>query len=318
MTQENAHTSGEEFISPAEEKKKLKKPVPVGKIICYVMLALYALWLIFPLYTIIATSFTSTEQFTSTLEFVWLPKLTVEPYAKVFSKDVYAMTTGIPSMLLGFINTMWITLVPLIIGLLVSGLSAYAFSKIKFKGRKTLFALSVLTMSFPVGAFTVISYMFYEILGWVGTPLPLIIPGMFGTINMMFFLRMYFDGIPDGLIDSVGVPVVLMSKSAGQYILNNSAENAFTGEALFRSDDPAQTYAAMRSLCRDNGLAEDGLMNIQEARDEARSVLALINLVSFGFIILISIIAMANLFNTVASNIEIRKAEFATLSSSAF
>ena len=193
MTQENAHTSGEEFISPAEEKKKLKKPVPVGKIICYVMLALYALWLIFPLYTIIATSFTSTEQFTSTLEFVWLPKLTVEPYAKVFSKDVYAMTTGIPSMLLGFINTMWITLVPLIIGLLVSGLSAYAFSKIKFKGKKTLFALSVLTMSFPVGAFTVISYMFYEILGWVGTPLPLIIPGMFGTVNMMFFLRMYFE-----------------------------------------------------------------------------------------------------------------------------
>ena len=205
MTQENAHTSGEEFISPAEEKKKLTKPVPVGKIICYVMLALYALWLIFPLYTIIATSFTSTEQFTSTLEFVWLPKLTVEPYAKVFSKDVYAMTTGIPSMLLGFINTMWITLVPLIIGLLVSGLSAYAFSKIKFKGRKTLFALSVLTMSFPVGAFTVISYMFYEILGWVGTPLPLIIPGMFGTVNMMFFLRMYFDGIPDGLIEAAKI-----------------------------------------------------------------------------------------------------------------
>ena len=145
---------------------------------------------------------------------------------------------------------------------------------------------------------------------------PSVLKGFLGGRQTTVEIGMYVDEIPDGLIDSVGVPVVLMSKSAGQYILNNSAENAFTGKALFRSDDPAQTYAAMRSLCRDNGLAEDGLMNIQEARDEAGSVLALINLVSFGFIILISIIAMANLFNTVASNIEIRKAEFATLSSS--
>lgn len=188
-----------------QKEQKLKKPFPWGKIICYLFLGLYTLWLFLPMYTILATSFTSSYEFTSSLEFIWLPKLSIEPYTKIFEGDINAMTTGVPSIILGFVNTLWITLVPLIIGLTVSGLSAYSYSKIKFKGRKTLFTISVLTMTFPLGAFSIVSYIFYEALGWVGTPLPLIIPGMFGSVGTMFFLRMYFDGIPDGLIEAAKI-----------------------------------------------------------------------------------------------------------------
>lgn len=145
---------------------------------------------------------------------------------------------------------------------------------------------------------------------------PATLHGILGGRQTTVDIGMYVDNLPDGLIDSVGVPIILMSESAGQKIIDSSGENVFKGRALFRSDEPTQTYTAMKSLCRDNGLAEDGLVNIQGARDEAGSILAMIKLISFGFIILISVIAMANLFNTVASNIDIRRAEFATLSSS--
>lgn len=182
-----------------------RRKVPAGKIVCYVLLGLYCVWLFLPMYTILATSFTSTEELTGSLSFVWLPKLTVDPYVNVFTGDINAMNTGIPSILLGFINTMWITLIPLICGLVVSGLSAYVFSKRRFKGRNFLFAINIVIMAFPIGAFTIVSYIFYETLGWVGTPLPLIIPGLFGGVGTVFFLRMFFDGIPDSIIEAAEI-----------------------------------------------------------------------------------------------------------------
>ena len=182
-----------------------RRKVPAGKIVCYVLLGLYCVWLFLPMYTILATSFTSTEELTGSLSFVWLPKLTVDPYVNVFTGDINAMNTGIPSILLGFINTMWITLIPLICGLVVSGLSAYVFSKRRFKGRNFLFAINIVIMAFPIGAFTIVSYIFYETLGWVGTPLPLIIPGLFGGVGTVFFLRMFFDGIPDSIIEAAKI-----------------------------------------------------------------------------------------------------------------
>ena len=182
-----------------------KKHVPVGKIVCYVLLGLYCVWLFLPMYTILATSFTSTEELTGSMSFVWLPKLTIDPYVSVFTGDINVMNTGIPSILLGFMNTLWITLVPLVIGLIVSGLSAYVFSKRRFKGRNWIFAIDIVIMAFPIGAFTIVSYIFYEALGWVGTPLPLIIPGLFGGVGTVFFLRMFFDGIPDSIIEAAKI-----------------------------------------------------------------------------------------------------------------
>ena len=182
--------------------RRQKKPVSVGKIITYAMLIGYAIWLFAPMLVIFITSLTSTNELNSSLTFVWFPKITFEAYANVFTQDQIMMDLGIPGILLGFINTMWITLIPLTVSLLVSGLSAYVYAKHKFVGSKKLFALSVITMTFPLGAFSVISYVFYSWLGWTDSPLPLIIPGLFGSCSTMFFLRMYFDSVPDGLIES--------------------------------------------------------------------------------------------------------------------
>ena len=47
-------------------------------------------------------------------------------------------------------------------------------------------------------------YVFYSAIGWTGEVgyLPLLIPGMFGSIGTMFFLRLFFDGIPTSLIEA--------------------------------------------------------------------------------------------------------------------
>lgn len=187
-------------------KKRKRFRFSPSKAAVLAVLILYTLFLFFPLYIVLVTSVTSTYELTSTTKFIWWPRqFTLRPYGQVFSMDPHVVTTGIPSLLLGFLNTLWITLVPLIVGLIVSGLSAYAFSKLQFPGREKLFRVAFIISLVPVGAFSVIGYMYYYALGWVGTPLPLIIPGMFGSMGTVFFLKMYYEGIPDSLVEAAKI-----------------------------------------------------------------------------------------------------------------
>ena len=73
-----------------------------------------------------------------------------------------------------------------------------------FPFKERLFKFSVIIRMIPLGAFGIISYVFYSNIGWTGDLgfLPLLIPGMFGSIGTMFFLRLFFDGIPDSLVEA--------------------------------------------------------------------------------------------------------------------
>ena len=191
--------------APVQPKKRKRKISP-AKIIIFCVLLLYAVALFFPLYTVLISSFTSLKEIRETTSFVWFPKhFTFGAYGKIFTDDINAETLGAPSFVIGLLNTLWMTLVPLIAGLIVSGLSAFAFSKIKFPGQKGLFRFAFIISTVPLGAFGIISYTFYYILGWVGTPLPLIIPGMFGSMGTVFFLKMYYEGIPDSIIEAARI-----------------------------------------------------------------------------------------------------------------
>ena len=183
----------------------MKKKFSLGKVLVFLVLSIYAVLLFFPIVTVVITSFTPTEELAGTTEFIWWPKnFTLDAFKAIFEYDFYADLTGMPGLVLGFFNTMWLTLVPLVVGLLVSGFSAYAFSKMDFPFKEQLFRFSVIIRSIPLGAFSVISYVFYSAIGWTGENgfLPLLIPGMLGGLGTVFFLRLFFDGIPTALIEA--------------------------------------------------------------------------------------------------------------------
>ena len=183
----------------------MKKKFPLGKILVILALILYTVFLFFPIVIVLITSFTSSEELAGTTDFIWWPEnFTFDAYKAIFEYDFYSDLTGMPGLVLGFVNTMWLTLVPLVIGLMVSGFSAYAFSKMDFPFKEPLFKISVIIRSIPLGAFGVISYVFYAAIGWTGDKgfLPLLIPGMLGSLGTVFFLRLFFDGIPNSLIEA--------------------------------------------------------------------------------------------------------------------
>lgn len=196
----------EQTVVAQEKKSKKSFHIRPWKIVVFAILVLYAVFLFLPLYIAFATSITSTDELTSTTSFIWFPeKPTFLPYLMVFTEDVNMINTGIPSLLLGVFNTLWMTLLPLVIGLFVSGLSAYAYSKLDFPGKEKLFNFAFILSMIPLGAFSIISYTFYSVIGWVGTPLPLIIPGMFGGMGTVFFLKMYYEGVPNSYLEAANI-----------------------------------------------------------------------------------------------------------------
>lgn len=176
-----------------------------GRLLIYMVLIAYTVFLFAPLVTILLTSFMPTTELAQSSEFLWWSKnMSMDAYKAIFSNDFYADLTGLPGFLLGFINTLWMTCIPLLIGLFMSSLAAYSFSKVKFPHSEAVFRFSVILSSIPLAAFDIISYVFYSNIGWTGDLgfLPLIIPGMFGSVGTVFFLRLYFDAIPTSLVEA--------------------------------------------------------------------------------------------------------------------
>lgn len=196
-----------ENAAPSRQKHKPKLRAATGA--TYVMLALYLILIFAPFVIIVFTSFTSDYELTNRGGFALFPKeWSVEGYELVFKFDPNIIN-GIPSLLVGFFNTMWQTLIPTLGGLFTSALAAFIYSKFRFPGRKLLFLITVLTMMLPMGAFGFVSYLFYMKIGWVGGArgiLPLIIPGLFGSASMVFFLRAYFDSaLANEVLEAAGM-----------------------------------------------------------------------------------------------------------------
>lgn len=190
-------------------KQNTHKTFKWGRVLIYAALIIYTLFLMFPFMVIIITSFVSTDEYIGAQSFIWIPEhFSVEGYTTVLLNDPYSQELGMPILIKGFFNTLWITLIPLFSGLLMSALVAYCYSKNNFPGKNALFMISVTTMFIPLGAFGFIGYLFYQELGWTVGPaavLPLIIPGLFGSVGTIFFLRPYMDGVSNEIIEAAKV-----------------------------------------------------------------------------------------------------------------
>lgn len=95
-----------------------------------------------------------------------------------------------------FGNTLLITGLVLLGALTSSSMVAYGFSRLKFRGRQTMFSLCIATMLLPGQVTMIPLYILFARLGWVDTLLPLIVPAFFGSPFYIFLLRQFFLTIP--------------------------------------------------------------------------------------------------------------------------
>ena len=84
---------------------------------------------------------------------------------------------------------------------------------------------------------------------------------------------------------------------------------------MLGSDSHAESYTAVQTVLNDNGFDGKNLQDIAEQEESERNIVTIIRVFSYGFIVLISLIASANVFNTISTNISLRRREFAMLKS---
>lgn len=82
---------------------------------------------------------------------------------------------------------------------LSSAIAAYGFSRIRWRGRDSLFLVVLATMMIPFTVIMAPQYLLYKHMGWIGTFAPLWVPAWFGGAFTVFLLRQFFLGIPKEL-----------------------------------------------------------------------------------------------------------------------
>lgn len=180
-----------------EKTLKRKHSVSVANIFSYIFLTVFAILIILPFLFALSTSFTMRNGIYD-LPFKWIP----QPFTFDNYSDVFARVDIVRS----FLNTFMYIIPPVFIGMLSSAMAAFVFSKLKFPGHRVIFYLMLSTMLIP-GIITLIpSYiMFTNVYKWLNTPLPLIIPGLFGGVGTMFFLVQFMRGLPNELNEAATI-----------------------------------------------------------------------------------------------------------------
>lgn len=107
---------------------------------------------------------------------------------------------------LHFWNSVWITSVTVIGVLVFATLSGYAFAKLDFPFRNTLFVLLLLTLMMPSTALIIPLYLQLKAFGLLDTQVGLLILYISGSAPFaMFLMRAFFQTLPDELIEAARV-----------------------------------------------------------------------------------------------------------------
>ncbi|WP_042454139.1 carbohydrate ABC transporter permease [Neobacillus dielmonensis] len=178
---------------------KLKVPVRknTSNIIITVLLGILSILFLIPLIWMLSTS-AKFESDVMVFPIEWIPKRwnLVENFKAVWMSDVPFGRFYFNSLKLASITTL--------VTLIVSSMSAYAFSKLRFPGRGVLFGLLLAFLMIPEQATLVPRYIMIKWFGLFNTHEGLILMSMF-SIYFTFLMRQYMVGISDEYIEAAKI-----------------------------------------------------------------------------------------------------------------
>ncbi|NUR99947.1 MAG: carbohydrate ABC transporter permease [Kribbellaceae bacterium] len=97
-----------------------------------------------------------------------------------------------PSFTRFYVNSMLIAVLAVAGNVLACTLTAYAFARLEFRGKKVFFAIMLGSIMLPAHALLIPQYVLFFNLGWVNTYLPLVVPKFLATDAFFIFLMVQF------------------------------------------------------------------------------------------------------------------------------
>lgn len=160
-----------------------------GYILKYAFLFLIAFVVLFPFYWMIISSLKSLEEYKLSNPTFWPKQVMWGNYSNAFKTANLGVLFG---------NTVLVGVVSTILSVVVTILCAFAFARLEFKGKNTLFGLLLATMMIPGELFTITNYETVSAFGWMNTYTALIVPFLV-SVFYIYLLRQNFLQIPNSL-----------------------------------------------------------------------------------------------------------------------
>lgn len=175
----------------------MKKKKLIGKIIKTVIMALVAILFLSPFLWMLSSSLKLPIEVESNEFHFFGEKLQWGNYVEVF-------TGRKVSMLSAYRNTLFVAVISITLRLAFSSMAAYAFAKMRFKGKNALFMLFLASMMIPGQATLIPRFMLFKTVGLYNTLWALILPSLFGASGI-FLLRQYYMGLPTALMEAAKI-----------------------------------------------------------------------------------------------------------------
>ena len=180
-------TMREKNMQQVSAKQRIGKTVVLVGV--YAFLLLMALIVLFPFYWMIISSLKTLDEYRMSVPTFWPRNIMLSNYVEAFT------SAGLGRL---FMNTLYVGVVSTILSLVITVLSAFAFARLEFKGKDTMFGLLMATMMIPGELFTITNYSTVTQLGWTNTFTVLIVPFLV-SVFYIYLLRQNFLQIPNEL-----------------------------------------------------------------------------------------------------------------------
>ncbi|KXK63223.1 sugar ABC transporter permease [Micromonospora rosaria] len=170
-------------------------PAGVGT---YLLLAVSMLFAAFPLYWMFVIA-TSTDDALAQIPPTVVPgsQFLVNIEEVFSSQDVFFAA--------GLINSFVVSTVVTASVLFFSSLAGFAFAKLRFRGSRVLMLIVIITLTVPNQLGVVALYIVMGELGWNGTLLAVIVPGLVTAFGVFYMRQFIVNTVPDELIESARV-----------------------------------------------------------------------------------------------------------------
>lgn len=241
-------------------KKTLKV---IGDILKYIALFVTAFIILMPILWFITSSFrTNNEVFANINPFslgrMFFGNYSLENYYTLFTKYKFLQP---------IINTLVISVLTIIIGIVVCSMAGYALAKMNFLGRKISFLMVLFAIMIPFDAIAIPLYTVITKLGWIDTYQAVVLPAVANGMTIFMF-RQSFRDINDSLIEAAKIdgagefrtfwqiimPICIPSIISGALVMFTAQWNAFMWPLLVaRSDNLKMLQVALTDFQLENG-----------------------------------------------------------------
>lgn len=222
------------------------------QIILKLVLTIMALIFVSPFIIMISTSF---EYFTFSLPFP--PRL----FPKEIVLDNYIEVISTQNIFKYFSNSVIITVISAVCVMAIASMAAYAFARLEFRSRETIFKLFLFTLMIP-GVLNIIpQYIIIKNLGLIGKRTGLLVLYLgTGVAGSSFFLRSFFESIPKSIDEAIRIDggnhwtiysriYLPLSKAGlatmGFLVIQGTWEDFFTAKVMLGGNEKALTLPIM-------------------------------------------------------------------------